>query len=194
MPPERFPPDSLPSSSVRGYKVAPSSFCDIEKSAIRVWEKLPKVADHPYLIDCKCLLEIYLPNKGFVYEVDTPLNDPDLRASAAYTQPQMGRIVIREDVYNAIFNDHPYARHTILHELGHIDLNHVMTFNRKSISENHYFYEDSEWQADTFAAALHVPLELCRTTKSIPEIVKKTKASKESVIIRINNLKRYGYI
>ncbi|UCV18636.1 ImmA/IrrE family metallo-endopeptidase [Ferribacterium limneticum] len=67
---------------------------------------------------------------------------------------------IRDDVFEgACWND-PRARFTVFHELGHGLLGHRRTINRAQAVAKLKVYEDSEWQANQFAAEFLMPLEV----------------------------------
>lgn len=64
---------------------------------------------------------------------------------------------IREDVYENANNGQGRDRFTIAHELGHLILQHNHILARTSSLMTHKPYEDSEWQADNFAAEFLMP-------------------------------------
>lgn len=63
--------------------------------------------------------------------------------------------------YERAHSDEPRARFTVVHELGHLVLLHSRTLNRDQRREIRAF-EDSEWQANQFAAEFLMPLDQMR--------------------------------
>ena len=87
----------------------------------------------------------------------------------------------------------------LAHELGHLFLHtsERLGFARHHPSSqgNHSFFEDSEWQADRFAAELLTPAhELRKTGLSASQIVAAYGVSRKSADIRIRSLKDEGYL
>ena len=68
-------------------------------------------------------------------------------------------IILRADTYDALCDvsdpKHCRARFTVAHEIGHLILHEGFALARGAVRHKHY--EDSEWQADTFAAELLMP-------------------------------------
>lgn len=77
--------------------------------------------------------------------------------------PEKLEISIRADVYERACKDEPRARFTIIHEFGHLILGHRRTINREVMNHQPLkTFEDSEWQANQFAAEFLMPLELIK--------------------------------
>ncbi|MFB6349447.1 ImmA/IrrE family metallo-endopeptidase [Moraxella sp. ZJ142] len=93
---------------------------------------------------------------------------------------------IREDVYEALHGNDPRARFTIAHEFGHLFMHKGVALNRGD--GNHKTYEDSEWQANQFAAELLAPLKGC-VGLSIDEIMTKYKISYQCAALRYKECK-----
>lgn len=73
--------------------------------------------------------------------------------------PDTVTLTIRESVYVAACQGVPRALFTVAHELGHLILAHRRpAFNRQTQRHSFEVWEDSEWQADQFAAELLMPL------------------------------------
>ena len=75
--------------------------------------------------------------------------------------PEKRIIYITETTYKAITQNDERARFTIFHELGHLLLAHSRTFHRDNTA-TFPVYENSEWQADQFAAEILMPLSVIR--------------------------------
>lgn len=74
--------------------------------------------------------------------------------------PEELTIYIRESVYQAARTGRPREYFTVMHEIGHLVLAHRRVFHRERGQIQRY--EDSEWQADQFAAELLMPLDVIR--------------------------------
>jgi IrrE N-terminal-like domain len=88
--------------------------------------------------------------------------DPDLPFGVeACWIPDTVTLTVRESVYLAACRCEPRALFTIAHEFGHLALGHKRTFNRTTHDRCEIF-EDSEWQANTFAAEFLMPVALIK--------------------------------
>lgn len=81
------------------------------------------------------------------------------RGVEATCLPEKRLIYITLSTYQAICKNDERARFTIFHELGHLLLAHSRTFHRDG-TVSFPIYENSEWQADQFAAEILMPLEI----------------------------------
>jgi Zn-dependent peptidase ImmA (M78 family) len=135
------------------------------------------------------VIEFILPKLllDFSYEV---LSKVELGIDEARTYPDKQLIYIREDVYKAVTDGDRRAQFTLAHELGHLvmhsGLRKSQSFARNS--DQHHIYEDSEWQADTFAAEFLMPYEIARTCVSPQEISDKFGVSKSAAEIRYGKI------
>lgn len=174
-----------------GYKVAPTSYKKLETLSQELLPILPKVPGNPYQIDAAAVLEFFLPQAGYKYaitEVDK------LKDTVAFTIPERNLIVIRSDVYDALDQNQPFASSTIVHELSHIDLEHAKTFCRDAKLGAHKFYEDSEWQAKAYTAALMMPIEACLKVNSIAELSEMCGTSMQAAEYRLKRLVKDGIL
>lgn len=71
--------------------------------------------------------------------------------------PSNKTLYIRDSVYEDVCAGDPRGRFTVAHELGHILLAHQITVNRELASGSIKPFENSEWQANTFASAFLMP-------------------------------------
>lgn len=144
----------------QGFKVAPKSAADIAAAAAGVRATL---GVRGYRFDAGRTLES-LTKYGVTVDVVAD-NDRELpHGVEACWVPDTVTMIIRESVYVAACNSEPRALFTIAHELGHLALAHRRTFNRQTGAVCK-MYEDSEWQANTFAAEFLMPVELIRQAK-----------------------------
>jgi hypothetical protein len=177
---------------LRGFQVPPLSAVKINRVAINCRRKLFDV-DEDEPIDLWDLVERFLPSKlGINYdirEVDV------MKEVEAAVNPDKGELIIREDVYLALTDPTSYAhgraRFTIAHELGHLFLHEGITLNRQIKIKDHKVYEDSEWQADTFASELLMPSYMCEGL-SVEEIQEKFIVSYAAAQIKFEKLNKGG--
>ncbi len=109
-----------------------------------------------------------------------------------YYSPAKECIVLSDSAYAACLDrSNPRALFTLAHELGHMILGHELTLRRESGSTgDHRIYEDSEWQANTFASELLMPEEIIRTENlSLPEqLCDRFGVSLEAAKVRLKKL------
>lgn len=121
-------------------------------------------------------------------------DDPDLpRGVEACWVPDTVTLIVRQSVYKAACAEEPRALFTIAHELGHLALGHRRTFNRDTRTTCEVF-EDSEWQANTFAGAFLMPLELIRAhgVKTVADMMSVFGVSAQAAEIRLAKLRKKG--
>lgn len=132
--------------------MAPASYEKIEEVAEGLFSLLPKVRGSRFAIDAWRVLEQTLPRAGFKHHV---AEVGELDECAGFTMPDEGLVVLREDVYDGLFDGNVFSRSTVVHELAHIVLKHAVTLHRGAVLGKHKFFEDSEWQAKALTAADH---------------------------------------
>jgi hypothetical protein len=142
-------------------------------------------------IDCSKVLEQTLPKAGYNFMVE---EESDLRDCAAFTIPERGIVVLREDVYDGLDDDNVFSRSTVIHELSHIVLEHAVTLHRGAMLGQHEFYEDSEWQAKALTAAVMMPIDVCQKARSAHELAQLCGTSAQSASYRIDRLVKRGLI
>lgn len=77
-------------------------------------------------------------------------------------------IYLRRDVYEAAWANDGRARFTACHELAHYMMHRQVTFARQR-EDSHPIYQDSEWQADSFAGALLLPEHHAKRVRSVSQ-------------------------
>ena len=172
----------------KGYKVTPLKTHDIRRTADGVREYLQ--IHKPY-IDIIGIYDFVLPEMGVV--VDICLED-ELGDKHGETLPNESIIKIREDVYEGAYNNNGRDRFTLSHELGHLILHSGVSLARQPTKPNHQIYEDSEWQADTFAAELLMPTKHIKSSHTIFDIVNIFGVSTDAAMVRLNKLSQQGVI
>lgn len=105
----------------------------------------------------------WLDEKGII-ELDV-LGSGEMDGKAAELQPVPNgtpRLCINESVYEGACEGGNFGRFTLAHELGHYFLHsrQPIPLARTSITPDHPPFEDSEWQANTFAGELLVDSRL----------------------------------
>jgi len=80
-------------------------------------------------------------------------------------------ILVRVDVYEGVEQRKGRDRFTLAHELGHLVLHNNPGYARNARkTEDIPPYRSSEWQANTFAGSLLMPLDFLRTATSLQEV------------------------
>ncbi|WP_374340254.1 ImmA/IrrE family metallo-endopeptidase [Methyloversatilis sp.] len=138
-----------------GFRVAPRGIDIIRQGALNVADVLG-VNGRPQDIQFGLLLD-RLSLCGLTYDVVESSDLPHQDVEACW-DPGSVTMYIRNDVYDGLCSDEPRARFTVVHELGHALLGHQRGINRAPLNRPLKCYEDSEWQANQFAAEFLMPL------------------------------------
>lgn len=162
----------------------PTSRIKLRAYAKKIRELTKTPEDEPFPV--VPFLEIVLG--AWNYEMDI-VPDEDMKTTYAETIPSLKIFRIRESVYDNAIEGSPRDRFTIAHEIGHLflhdDVSVSFARNEKSIPA----YKDPEWQANTFAAELLVPLSRIRGL-TIEEIAKKYSVSKKVAQIQASYISK----
>ncbi|MDQ2077484.1 ImmA/IrrE family metallo-endopeptidase [Marinimicrobium sp. ABcell2] len=142
----------------RGHRVRPLSVEKIRAIASQMRELLSVVgAPINGAIDVVEVTDLYLPKLMDDFRLDI-VPDGSMGSDHARTYPDKNLIQVQESVYEGACRGQGRDRFTLAHELGHLRLHRGVTaYARAAASSNHKPYEDSEWQADAFAAELLMP-------------------------------------
>ena len=178
-----------------GYKVAPHKKTDLRSISDQL-RKLPDIAGcyqkGGNFLDAVHLLENVLFRAG--YNVH-PIEDHKLTETAGFTVPELNLVVLRESIYEGLFENDPFSRYTVIHEFSHIVLNHAVTLHRGAVLGAHRWIEDSEWQANNLAAEMMMPLDVVRRLQCKPILImSECGVSAQAVQYRLNNLRTEGLI
>ncbi len=106
------------------------------------------------------------------------------------TDIQKNTIKIREDVYINAYNGNGRDLFTIAHEVGHLLLHseqNVQQLARVGIEEIK-IYEDTEWQANTFAAELLMPANMITKYDNEFTVARRFGVSYSAARIRLDKL------
>lgn len=141
----------------KGFKVKNKSLNQIEANA-RVFRALLLFfsgREEVKEIDLQQFLEDRIRIFGLHLEWvdDSDSEELPLDAPAAV----VGNVLkIRDACYDGLGRKNPRDVFTLFHELGHKFLGHERVFARSQIEE-HFWTEDSEWQANNFASEVLMP-------------------------------------
>jgi hypothetical protein len=134
-----------------------------------------------------------LENYGITYDI---VEDSFLPSGVeASCLPEKRIIYITLSTFRDICNNDERARFTIFHELGHLLLAHSRTFHRDAGSPVEMF-ENSEWQADQFAAEILMPLDIIRNRgfTTAAELQRQFGVSFQAASYRLVKLRQKGEI
>lgn len=179
----------MSSTANRGYRVAPRSAKSIEEVAKNTRELL---AAHNLIntegkVNVIGVLESLLPKGGYRYYISDVAS---MGNHEAFVIPDNGLLALREDVYEKLLCDDGRARFTIMHELGHIILQHNATFHRNGDGK-HKPFEDSEWQANTFSSYVLIPADLClQYARDEYDIMERFGVSYQAAEIALSKIKK----
>ncbi|MDB5957503.1 ImmA/IrrE family metallo-endopeptidase [Ramlibacter sp.] len=167
-----------------GMKVAPTSYAKLELAADSLRPLLPRERGSQYKIDGARVLERTLRQAEYEFHVEHAHN---LEDCAAFTIPDEGLVVLRQDVYDGLFRDSVFSRSTVIHEVAHIVLKHHVTLRRGAVGQ-HKFYEDSEWQAKAMTAAVMMPMDACQQARNAYDLAEMCGTSVEAATYRLERL------
>lgn len=180
----------------RGTQVPPRSRAAVRQMSTALRAYLGEV--NPY-VDVQRLIEHKLMEHfGVIFAVQEPFV---LGEDEGRTYPDRLVLELRSDVYDALAAGDPRARFTAMHEVAHLFLHQGIPLRRASRSAAqrnlpHRHYEDSEWQADAFAAEFLMPLEhvlrLPRLTAAAASV--RFKVSLRAAMVRMNVLRNEGLL
>lgn len=174
-----------------GYKVAGRNRVQLRAAACELLPFLRaqgcfNTNNGPDYLDASFLLENILQRAGYSFHPD---NSGELQETVAFAIPEQKLIVIREDVYDDLHRDDPFARYTVVHEFCHIYLEHAVTLHRGAQLGQHNWWEDSEWQANNMAAEILMPVDVVRRLEGKPLLIQATcGVSSRAATFRIANL------
>lgn len=178
---------------VRGIKVAPTSRKALRAQAEDMRTQLG--ITNPYFPILE-LVDLGLGQLFPQYIVDV-VPDGELGNDHALTIPDERVIMIREDVYVGAFQGRGRDRFTLAHEVGHLLLHGGIRLARTSGRSQtlHKPYEDSEWQADVFAAELLMPVESAQACyPSVGCLAETCGVSEAAAKVRFSVLRKEGLV
>lgn len=110
--------------------------------------------------------------------------------------PDIVTLIIKDSVYRGACRRDPRALFTVAHEFGHLALAHRRGAFNRDTSVRCEIWEDSEWQANQFAAEFLMPLNLIRQAgaSSATQIAQMFGVSGQAAETRFNKLRGRGEV
>ncbi|OHX15270.1 hypothetical protein BI343_02645 [Chromobacterium amazonense] len=144
----------------KGYQVRPRTIQSIRSQAMQARHTLGLGPDR---FQVAPLLDLLTVNFGIDVDI---VEDHEMSAHIeAECFPSQLIMRIPERTWELIEQGDSRARFTFMHELGHLILQHDLSLHRESGRYEHKCYEDSEWQADQFAAEILMPVSVINNRK-----------------------------
>lgn len=178
--------------------VPPLSYAQIEKkAAIFLRQKLP---DHYRDAGPLDIINIFDNHLHDVIGFDEDIQDLPVGAEG-YTDFTNRRIVLATSTHNGLAMNSPRDRFTVVHEISHGILHtdylrdkHVETAKTKNLKRGDIeTFRDSEWQADSMAAAILMPFhfieDIINSGGTYADIERIFKVSTSAAYIRFNFVK-----
>ena len=168
----------------QGFRVPPKTTLAIRAHALRVRKLLG--VDKPFFK--MGLFMEGLSDSGIVIDVVEGGALPT--GVEACCVPELRMIMLSEETYHFACQDDGRARFTVIHELGHLVLAHARTFHRDT-GRRIEAYEDSEWQANTFAAEFLMPVNDIqeRGLRTPQQLMLEYQVSAMAAEVRVRKLK-----
>lgn len=175
-----------------GFRVSGLRINDIRNSADGV-RNILGIGDTPQDVNLGSLLDRLSVEYAISYDVLEPSDMPNEGIEACW-EPYSITMYIRSDVFEGVCSNNPRSRFTVMHELGHGLLGHRRTINRSGEDRKPEIYEDSEWQANQFAAEFLMPLEvICKLRiNTALQIEQHFNVSGPAALRRMNQLMKRG--
>ncbi|MFP3428711.1 ImmA/IrrE family metallo-endopeptidase [Paraburkholderia sp. SIMBA_061] len=175
---------------LNGFRVSPKSIAAIREAAMRARAALkfrwpvPLGKFLEQLVTYSITVDV-VENRGVL--------PPGVEACWV---PEDLTLYLTDHVYKAACTDDPRALFTVFHEMGHALLGHRRTLNREIPGREIKTYEDSEWQANQFAAEFLMPLdEIVRYGLATEgQLMQRFGVSMDAARIRLNRLRRSAEI
>lgn len=121
--------------------------------------------------------------------------EAEMGSAHGLTFPESAEIWLRADVYQGVLEEQGRDRFTLAHELGHLLLHNGIGMARSMKMPSELKpYENSEWQANTFAGALLIPVAVAQRLRSEFELADACGVSFDAARVRLAGLRRRGQI
>ena len=137
-----------------------------------------------------------LHSYGIVVDIFEASSAPVAQGIEACWVPESNTLYIQDAVYADAVRGGTRATFTIAHELGHVLLAHRRTINRVQETSSVAIWENSEWQANTFAAEFAMPLATIknRSLLTVRQIADYFGVSQQAAEVRLRKLRADGEI
>jgi Zn-dependent peptidase ImmA (M78 family) len=177
------------------FKVEPTSRKKLRKLAESFWDVTnPAIEMYPIVEVVDVALSKHLGDRYTFAVVDKDL----MEDSHGLTDPDRQIMLIRADVYDGACRGNGRDRFTLAHELGHLWLHGGGRYLQRAAPDagppTHRKFEDSEWQANQFAAELLMPIKLVVKCSSAEDLAKRAGVSVQAAEIRFKALREEGAI
>lgn len=139
------------------------------------------------------VLEEVLDNRLNVIRLEV-WDDCDLHGAEGLTMRDddgVDRIILPQSVYHGACNDDGRDRFTAAHELGHWALHSTCALARAQPEALRPF-ENSEWQANLFAAEALMPVSFIYAEDTPQDLVARFRVSLQAAELRLRNLAKWG--
>lgn len=169
-----------------GFRVPPKSTIAIRAQALKA-RRVLGVADRPFFPMAIFIERLF--DLGITVDI---VEDDELPLGVeACCAPESAVIMLSHETYRRAAADDGRGRFTVIHELGHLTLSHTRTFHRESQRRIQVF-EDSEWQANTFAAEFLMPLDDIQKKglRNPEQIMMEYQVSAQAAEVRIRKLQK----
>lgn len=172
------------------YRVPPLSALGIRETATRFREVL-ELGDEP-LFPIMKVLEQILDNRLDLLRLEVWPDEALQGAEGLNFRDDDGvdRIVLPETVYRGAWEHDGRSRFTAAHETGHWVLHSSCALARASETEIKP-YQNSEWQANLFAAELLMPLEHIFQGDTAQDLTHRFRVSQQAAELRLNAIRRW---
>ena len=180
-------------SVTHGFRVEPRSVLDIRRHATHV-RKVFGITPNTTFFPMAEFIESWI-DWGITYDIVDSTELPIGVEACCF--PEKAIVQLTLHTYESACLDNPRARFTVIHELGHLALSHTRTFHRESNQGLEIkAFEDSEWQANTFAAEFLMPADDIRRRglRTAGELILEYHVSDMAAQKRIKLLHKQGVL
>lgn len=183
--------------SALGYRVSPRKKKDLRTMAEGWWSGLRLTGDRFPIVD---VVDVGLSKHFGDRYTFAILEKHQMGDSHGLTDPDQLIMLIRRDVYDGACQGKGRDRFTLAHELGHLLLHSGHRYleridpNAAPTPPTHKKYEDSEWQADTFAAELLMPVHVVKKCAGPDQLANLAGVSYQAADVRFRALRQDGVI
>ena len=182
--------------SALGYRVSPRTRKVRRKIAESWWSGLRSTDCYPIVYVVDVLLSKHFGDR-YQFAV---LEEHQMGDSHGLTDPDQLIMLIRKDVYDGACQGVGRDRFTLAHELGHLMLHSGHRYleridpNAPRSIPTHKKYEDSEWQADTFAAEILMPVHVVKKCATPAVLSSVAGVSYQAADVRFRVLRQDGVL
>ena len=167
-----------------GKRVAPASGAIIRDRALSFRDVIGQRRPYVKVVQ---LLEILQDIDFLEFEV---VEDHVLGEEEAISFPDQSFMRIKQMVYDKAANDDGHCRFTIAHELGHLLMHEGQASYARGTTGEHPIFEDSEWQADTFASEFLIDQRLIPANANEDVIIEMFGVSRSAAEHRLTKFRR----